>query len=118
MIDKILIVDDEEDILLALKTFYAQHNVEVIACNNGKDCIKKIEQGYTGIVLIDIMMPKMDVCDTIREIVNRDLIDQVNIKIITGKGTQDHSKIAELASYVQDYIGKPFNEDTLLAIIQ
>ena len=118
MIDRILIVDDEEDILIALKTFYEQHNIEVIAVNNGKDCIKAIEHGYTGIVLIDIMMPKMDGWDTIREIVNRRLIDQVKIKIITGKGTKDHSKIAELASYVEDYIGKPFTEDILLALIQ
>ena len=118
MIDKILIVDDEKDILLALKTFYEQHNIEVITVTNGKDCIKVIEHGYEGIVLIDIMMPKMDGWDTIREIVNRQLIDQVKIKIMTGKGTKDHTKIADLASYVQDYIGKPFNEETLLAIIQ
>jgi DNA-binding response OmpR family regulator len=118
MTDRILVVDDEEDILIALKTFYEQHNIEVIAVNNGKDCIKAIERGYSGIVLIDIMMPKMDGWDTIREIVNRQLIDRVKIKIITGKGTKDHSKIADLASYVEDYIGKPFSNETLLAMIQ
>ena len=118
MSEKILIVDDEEDILTALRTFYEEHNVEVTTVTNGKDCIKAIERGFRGIVLIDIMMPKMDGWDTIKELVKRDLIDHVKIKIITGKGSSDHSKIAELASYVDDYIGKPFNNETLRAIIQ
>jgi DNA-binding response OmpR family regulator len=115
---QILIVDDEEDILDALTTFYEQYDVEVIAVTNGRDCIKTIEQGFKGIVLIDIMMPKMDGWQTIKELVKRGLLDHIKIKIITGKGTKDHSKIANFAPYVDDYIGKPFTEEILLNIIE
>ena len=118
MNEKILIVDDEEDILTALRTFYEGHKIDVTTVTNGKDCIKAIERGFKGVVLIDIMMPKMDGWDTIKELVKRDLVNNVKIKIITGKGTKDHSKIAELASYVDDYIGKPFTNETLLAVVQ
>ena len=114
---QLLIVDDEEDILTALLHFYEEYNVDVTSVNSGRDCIKKIEQGFSGIVLIDIMMPKMDGWQTINELVKRGLTDKLKIKIITGKGTRDHSKIARFAPYIDDYIGKPFSKETLLSII-
>jgi DNA-binding response OmpR family regulator len=115
---KLLVVDDEEDILTALKSFYKQYDVDVTLVTNGKDCIKKIEQGFSGIVLIDIMMPQMDGWQTINELVKRGLTNKLKIKIITGKGTRDHSKIASLAPYIDDYIGKPFTHEMLLSIIE
>jgi len=115
---QLLVVDDEEDILTALQSFYKQYDVDVTAVTNGNDCIKKIEQGFSGIVLIDIMMPKMDGWQTISEIVKRGLTDKVKIKIITGKGTRDHTKIARFAPYIDDYIGKPLSNKILLGIIE
>jgi len=115
---QLLVVDDEEDILTSLNAFYKQNDVDIKTVTNGKDCIKFIEQGFKGIVLIDIMMPKMDGWQTVKELVARGLNNQVKIKIITGKGTKDHSKIAELAPYIDDYIGKPFTHETLLKIIE
>jgi len=115
---QLLVVDDEEDILTALKSFYEQYDVDVTAVTNGRECIKKIEQGFSGIVLIDIMMPQMDGWQTINELVKRGLTDKLKIKIITGKGTRDHSKIRSLAPYIDDYIGKPFTHEMLLSIIE
>ena len=118
MTKKILIVDDEEDILLALKTFYKENNIEVITANSGRECLKILEQGFKGIVMIDIMMPKMNGWTTLEEIVRRNLIDNVKVKMITGKGSKDHTKIMELAPYIDDYIGKPFSNETLLAAVE
>jgi len=117
MNQRIMIVDDEEDILTALKTFFEQHHFDVIAVSKGKDCIKQIEQGFKGIVFIDIMMPQMDGWETINQIVKRGFEKNVSIKIITGKGTKDHNKIALLAPYISDYISKPFDEKTLLSSV-
>jgi DNA-binding response OmpR family regulator len=115
---KIMIVDDEEDILLALKTFFEEHDFDVITYTKGRECIKEIERGFRGIVFIDIMMPGMDGWDTIKELVNRDLIDHVSVKVITGKGTKDHNKIALLAPYITDYISKPVDTDLLLSLVE
>jgi len=115
---QLLVVDDEEDILTSLNAFYKQNDVDIKTVTNGKDCIKFIEQGFKGIVLIDIMMPKMDGWQTIKELVKRGLNNQVKIKIITGKGTKDHSIIEELAPYIDDYSGKPLTQKTLLKIIE
>ena len=115
---QLLIVDDEEDILIAMSAFYEQYDVDVTIVTNGRECIQKIEQGFKGIVLIDIMMPKMDGWQTIKELVERGLTNDVKIKIITGKGSQDHSKIQKYAPYIDDYLGKPFTHDMLLAMLK
>lgn len=118
MSQEILIVDDEKDILTALKTFYERYEIHVTTATNGRDCIKYLERGFKGILLIDIMMPDMDGWTTIKEIVNRGLASQVSIKIITGKGTNDHKRIASLAPYISDYISKPFDEIILRSLVE
>jgi CheY-like chemotaxis protein len=118
MSQEILIADDEEDILTALKTFYERYDIHVTTVTNGRDCIKHLERGFNGILLIDIMMPGMDGWATIKEIVNRGLASQVRIKIITGKGSKDHKRIASLAPYITDYVSKPFDEFVLLSLVE
>lgn len=115
---QIMVVDDEEDILTALQAFYEQYGIEVIAVDNGKECIKQLEQGFKGVVLIDLMMPKMTGWDTIKEIINRGLEKDIDISIITGRGTKEHQNIIEYAPYIKDYISKPFDEKTLLTILE
>jgi CheY-like chemotaxis protein len=118
MSQEIMIVDDEKDILTALKTFYERYDVPVTTVTSGKECIKLLEQGFKGVLLIDIMMPEMDGWATIAEIVKRGLTSQVSIKIITGKGSRDHKKIAMFAPYISDYISKPFDETILHSLAE
>ena len=74
---RIMIVDDETDILISLKIFFENNNYEVITVKNGFDCIKELKKGFKGIVLMDIMMPKMDGWETIKKIVEKDLIKNI-----------------------------------------
>ena len=115
---KIMIVDDEPDILNSLKTVLVHQNYEVITVNNGFECIEKIEDGFEGVVLMDLMMPVMDGWDTIREIVNRGLIKKVAINIITGKGTKNYQKLGALGSYIYDYFPKPLEIKELITCIE
>ena len=115
---KIMIVDDEPDILTSLKTVFEQHNYEVIAVDNGSDCINEIEKGFKGIILMDIMMPEMDGWETIKKIIERGLIKNVAIEIITGKGTKDHQIMSNLGSYVYDYLSKPLDINELISSVK
>ena len=103
---KVMIVDDELDILVSLKTVLEKRDFEVLTVANGKDCIKEIEKGFRGIILLDLMMPGMDGWDTINEIVNSGFINDVAISVITGKGTKDFQKMSMLGSYIFDYLSK------------
>jgi DNA-binding response OmpR family regulator len=118
MNNKIMIVDDEPDILKSLKTVFEHQNFDVITVENGIDCINEIERGFKGVVLMDIMIPKMDGWETIKKIVNKGLIKNVAINIITGKGTKDYQKMSTLGSYVYDYFSKPVDINELIESVK
>jgi len=114
MNDKIMVVDDETDILASIRALFEKQNYEVTTVESGEECIQELEKGFRGIILMDIMMPNMDGWDTIKKIVNRGLIKNVAINILTGKGTKDHQKLGELGSYVYDYLTKPIDINQLI----
>jgi CheY-like chemotaxis protein len=109
IIKRIMIVDDEPDVLISLKTILERQNYDVITVSNGLECLKEIERGFTGVILMDIMMPVMDGWKTINQIVKRGYTKDIAIEIITGKGTKDYQKLSKLGSYIYDYITKPIN---------
>jgi CheY-like chemotaxis protein len=114
MNNKIMVVDDETDILASIRALFEKQNYEVTTVESGEECIQELEKGFKGVILMDIMMPNMDGWDTIKKIVNRGLIKNVAINILTGKGTKDHQKLGELGSYVYDYLTKPIDINQLI----
>jgi len=118
MTKRVMIVDDEPDVLISLKKILEQQNYDVITVTNGMDCLEELERGFTGIILMDLMMPVMDGWETINEIVKRGLIDNVAIAIITGKGTRDYQKMGLLGSYIFDYLPKPLDKDQLISSLE
>jgi CheY-like chemotaxis protein len=118
MNNKIMVVDDETDILTSIRALFEKQNYEVTTVESGEECIQALENGFKGVILMDIMMPNMDGWDTIKKIVNRGLIKNVAINIITGKGTKDHQKLGELGSYVYDYLTKPIDINQLIESVK
>jgi len=115
---RVMIVDDEPDVLSSLKDVFEHKKYDVITVDNGEDCLKEIEKGFKGIVLMDLMMPGMDGWETINEIVNRGYLKYVEIAIITGKGTKDFQKLSLLGSYVFDYLTKPIDIEKLISSVE
>ena len=118
MTKRIMIVDDEPDILTSLKTILERNNYDVITVNNGVECVKEIEKGFKGLILLDLMMPEMDGWETINEIVKKGLMKNVTISIITGKGTKDFQHMSSLGSYIFDYMVKPLDIKQLISSIE
>lgn len=114
MYKKIMVVDDDPDILICMRTIFEKEGFEVLTVDSGKDCIKELERGFKGVIILDIMMPFMDGWDTIAEMKKRNLLDGVVISILTAKGTVDHEKMKGLESYIYDYMTKPFDPKELL----
>ena len=115
---RIMVVDDDPDILISIRKIFEKKGYEVFTVDSGMDCIAELERGFKGIVLMDIMMPFMDGWDTIKEIMKRGLESNVIISILTAKGTPDHEKIRGLESYVYDYITKPFDIKSLVTNVR
>ena len=111
---KIMIVDDDPDILICIRKIFEREGYEVLTVDSGMDCIKELERGFKGVVLMDIMMPFMDGWDTIDEINKRGLLKNIVVSILTAKGTPDHEKLKGLESHIYDYITKPFDVPKLI----
>lgn len=115
MTKRIMIVDDDSDLLIFLRTLFEHEEFEVLTVDCGNDCIDELERGFHGIILMDLMMPFMDGWSTLQEIVKRGLVDHVVISIITASGRADPEKMKGLELYIHDYIQKPFNLEKLLS---
>jgi DNA-binding response OmpR family regulator len=103
---RILIVDDDKDIV-ELLTIYAQsEGYEVMQAFNGQQAIKKFEQaGDIGCILLDVMMPIMNGLQVVKKIRE---FSNVPIILLTAK-TDDVDKIRGLVTGADDYVTKPFN---------
>jgi DNA-binding response OmpR family regulator len=111
---KIMVVDDDPDILITIRRIFENEGFEVFTVDSGKDCIKELERGFRGVILMDIMMPFMDGWDTIIEIMKKGYEKDVIISILTARGTPDHEKMRGLESHIYDYITKPFDTRKLI----
>lgn len=118
MSTKVMIVDDEPDVLDSLRLTLEHENYEVITVESGAECLKILEDGFKGIILMDILMPEMNGWDTIKEIVNRGYIKNVAINVVTGIGTKDHQQMGILEPYIYEYLSKPFDIKELIKMVE
>lgn len=115
---KVMVVDDDENVLVVAREVFEPEGIPVITAGSGKECLKYLESGFRGVILMDIMMPEMDGWDTIREIVSQGYAEEGTlIAMLTAKDVPDR-KMEGLQEYVIDYITKPFDPDELVALVK
>lgn len=112
---KILIVDDDKDIVELLSIYVKNEGYEVERAYNGKEAITKLNTNPDiGLMILDIMMPQMDGLAVVRE-VRKD--SQIPVLMLSAK-TDDLDKIQGLIQGADDYVTKPFNPVELLARVK
>lgn len=114
MKQRILLVEDEENLLRTIKLNLELEGYDVSAVGTGKDAVKEFKSARFDLVILDVMLPGTDgftVCQTIR-LEN----DKVPVMFLTAKGNSE-DKIQGLKIGGDDYITKPFNlEEFLLRV--
>ena len=113
MQERVMIVDDNEYVRLSVEIICQSVEIDLVCAAGGEECLRHLENGFRGVILMDIMMPEMDGWDTIREIVGRGLYAGNLIVMLTGLGEPDE-KMEGVQEYVTDYLTKPFGPDQLL----
>lgn len=113
---KILLVDDEPDILEFLKYNLQKEGYSVSVASNGKAGIEIAKQEKPDLIILDIMMPEMDGIETCR--ILRELPDfkQTMIVFLTARN-EDYSQVAGFGVGADDYITKPVKPQVLLSRI-
>ncbi|AGK55649.1 response regulator transcription factor [Bacillus sp. 1NLA3E] len=111
--EKVLIVDDEIQ-MRKLIEIYLQDHYLIEEAENGEEAYQNVLKDQYGLVILDVMMPKMDGWDTLKKIRG---ISNVPIIMLTAKGTvQD--KVTGLSTGADDYLVKPFDGAELIVRVQ
>jgi len=110
---KVLIADDNKQIVSILSEYCKKNNFTVSTVFDGEEALKEIEKNKFDIVLLDVMMPKKDGFDVCRETRK---FSNVPIIMITARG-EDYEKIMGLEIGADDYIVKPFSPGEIIARI-
>ena len=116
-VKKILLVDDERDILDFLSYNLENAGYEVRVAQNGLEGVKVAQKFLPDLILLDMMMPEMDGVQTCEEIRNLDTKKEIVVAFLTARG-EDYSQIAGFDAGADDYILKPIKPKVLMSRIK
>lgn len=114
---KILLVDDEPDILEFLSYNINKEGFEVFTASNGREAIDKAKKVNPHLILLDVMMPEMDGIETCELLRQDKKLQNTIIAFLTARG-EDYSQIAGFDAGGDDYITKPVKPKVLVSRIK
>jgi two-component system, OmpR family, alkaline phosphatase synthesis response regulator PhoP len=115
--EKILVIDDELNIVELLKYNLNSNGYKVFYALNGRDGLNLADENKPDLILLDVMLPEMDGFDVCKEMKKNKNIENIPIIMLTAKG-DEFDKILGLELGAEDYITKPFSVRELLARIK
>ena len=110
---KVLVVDDDPDIVEILKYNLKNSGYSVKSAGNGVEAIKKAKKFIPDIILMDVMMPEMSGIEACEEIKNIDQLSQAIIIFLSAR-SEDYTQISAYDAGADDYISKPVKPKILL----
>jgi len=111
---KVLIVDDEPDVLLLLRVNLEAAGYGTVLAADGETALSRIDDSAPDVVLLDIMMPVMDGWGVLRALADRPMAPRV---VVVSAKSSDRDVVRALTSGALAYITKPFDPDDLLRIV-
>ena len=116
-LNRILLVDDEKDILEFLGYNLEKAGYEIFKSQNGRDAIELAIKIRPHLILLDVMMPEMDGIETCEELRKNRSLDESLIVFLTARG-EDYSQIAGFEAGADDYLTKPVKPKVLISRIK
>jgi CheY-like chemotaxis protein len=120
MARKIMIVDDEQDVITYLATLFKDNGYEVATAMDGKEGLEKIREFLPDVITLDIIMPNQSGVGLYRELKKDETLQNIPVIILSGVSqykkffARDHHTIPKPDAFVE----KPFDRSELLALIQ
>ena len=114
---KILLVDDEPDILEIVGYNLSSEGYEVITAENGIEAVKKAKKEKPQLIIMDVMMPEMDGIEACEQIRNNPELKNTIITFLTARG-EDYSQVAGFDAGADDYITKPIKPKVLVSKVK
>ncbi len=114
---KILLVDDEPDILEIISYNLKLKGYQVFIASNGEECIEVAKRITPHLILLDVMMPKLDGFETCKQLRGIKSLEHVIIAFLTAR-SEDYSQMEGLDVGADDYITKPIKPKVLVSKIK
>lgn len=112
---KVLVVDDEENIVFLVESALQLHGFDTVTVSNGRDALRAVEQHQPDLVVLDVMLPDLDGFTVLRRL--RDAGSQVPVLFLTARDATD-DRVHGLTIGGDDYMVKPFAVAELVARIK
>lgn len=113
----IMVVDDSVTVRKVTSRLLERQGYDVVTAKDGQDALEQLEHIRPSLILLDIEMPQMDGFELTRYIRQHSILNSLPIIMITSRTGEKYREIAQQLG-VDDYMGKPFQEDDLLTKIQ
>lgn len=114
---KVLVVDDEPDVLLLCRVNLEFEGYEVIEATDGQEALDRAREEHPDVVLLDVMMPKMDGWQVLDIMKADEELARVPVVMLTAK-VQDQDQIRGWSKGAAEYITKPFSPLALSQVLQ
>lgn len=114
---RILLVDDEPDILEFIGYNLEKEGFRVLTASNGKEAVEVAREHLPQVIILDVMMPEMDGIETCEEIRKIPSLSRSLIAFLTARG-EDYSQIAGFEAGADDYITKPIKPKVLVSRVR
>ncbi|MBW3619951.1 MAG: response regulator [Actinobacteria bacterium] len=114
---KVLVVDDEPDVLLLCRVNLEFEGYDVIEASDGEQAMERVRDERPDVVLLDVMMPKMDGWQVLSALKADAELKDIPVVMLTAK-VQDQDQIRGWSSGAAEYITKPFSPLALSQVLQ
>ncbi len=115
--EKILVVDDEDDILDLVRYNLTREGYRVRTALRGEEALRKVKEDPPDLILLDLMLPDIDGFDVCKELKRNPRTSYIPIVMLTAR-TADSDQVAGLELGSDDYVVKPFSPSILLARVR
>lgn len=112
---KVLVIDDEPDIIDVIQTVLSSNGFAVVSALNGEEGMEKARTEKPDLIILDILMPKMDGYTFVKRMKGDLVIRSIPVIVLTGKA--EMKDLFEVEG-VKEYLLKPFEPDQLLELVK
>ena len=116
MTKRILVVDDDEMVLMALDELLKPEGYAVDTVGSGNEALQKLDQGAYDLIMTDVIMPEMDGFELCKRIREKEKYRDVPVLFLTAK-TRDEDRVRGLEAGANLFLSKPISPDKLLGIV-
>lgn len=114
---KILLVDDEPDVIEIIRYNLDQEGYKLYTASDGKEALKKARKNIPNLIIMDVMMPNMDGIEACEQLRNDVCFNDTIIMFLTARG-EDYSYVAAFEAGADDYVTKPIKPKIIVSKVK